>query len=192
MIVELEIRTYIGSAAFGAQHYYAEFRWKESVSVKPKGGIIEEDGKGGWITWRDGRVYGKLTADEAKRTNRTGIGSEKVKTGDTCFGWLTEEEAIQHAIEKFENTFDAKKDVLYFSRNGSSAPCQIMVGPEDLKAKIKPWYEACNELDFDWDKPEVRKADKEFRKFWDEYEKTHDNRHVEYDEFDFRKKKAKR
>lgn len=178
MIVELDINSYVGTGAIGAKHYYAKLKWNRP---KKKG---EQD----WSTGETGSVYGKLSKKDAERINKLGWESKKANPGDTCFGWLTEKEAIQHGVDKFLETFDTKKDILVMYPGGSAGVCVVMVGPDDLKEKIKPWSDACEALNWDWSlqSRKMEAIDKEFKKFWDEYKKKHKPRNVKYDEWSFK------
>jgi len=180
MIVELEIRSYIGTSAIGAKHYYAELKWERP---KRKG---EQDYQA-----RETRsVYGKLSKKDAATLNKLGWDSEKHKAGETCFGWLTEEETIQHGVDKFVETFDLKKDVLVMYPDGNVGVCVVLVGPDELKARIKLWSDACEKLNWDWSlhSRKMNEIDKEFRIFWNEYAKKHKPRNVKFNQWSFKGK----
>jgi hypothetical protein len=180
MIVELEIRSYVGTSAIGAKHYYAELKWDRP---KKKG---EQD----WSAKETGRVYGLTTQTEADCINKLGWDDKEVKAGDTCFGWLTEEDAIKHGVEKFVETFNLKKDILVMYPGGNGGVCIVVVGPSELKNKIEPWLDACEALDWDWSlhSRKMEAIDKEFKAFWKGYEKTHKPRNVKYDQWSFKGK----
>lgn len=179
MIVELDIRTYIGTS-MGAKHYYADLKWERPA----------KKGEQHYQTYMSEQVYGVTSKKDADYINRLGWEREKVKAGDTCFGWLTEKDAIENGVAKFIETFDSKKDILVMYPGGNGGVCVVMVGTGDLKEKIKPWSDACAALDWDWGK-NARKMSlvtKEFDKFWDEYKKKHKPRNAKYDQWSFKGK----
>lgn len=180
MIVELDIRTYIGTS-MGAKHYYADLKWERPA----------KKGEQRYSTYMSETVYGVTSKEDADYINKLGWEKEKVKAGDTCYGWLTEKEAIKHGVEKFVETFDTKKDILVMYPGGNGGVCVVMVGPGSLVEKIKPWSDACEALDWDWSGPRSRKMeeiDKEFRVFWEEYQKKHKPRNVKFDQWSFKGK----
>lgn len=179
MIVELDIKTYIG-ASMGAKHYYADLKW-----TRP-----EKKSEKFYSTYMSESVYGITSKDDAAYINKLGWEKEKVKAGDTCFGWIKREDAIKNGVDKFIETFDTKKDILVMYPGGSVGVCVVMVGPDSLKEKIKPWSDACEALDWDWDKhaKKMDEIDREFDKFWNEYKKKHRPRNVKYDQWSFKGK----
>lgn len=176
MIVELVTNSYKGYS-LGAVHYYAELKWQE----------VGDDHPDRWKRRKNGSVYAKLTAKDAKRHNAAGarkFQGEKYKAGDTAFGYLTEQEAIDMGVKKFLKAFDPERDVLILGESGYIEPHLVLHGPQELKDTIQAWHDEYQAAEKNGDSKLADKIGDKWWKFWKQYEKTQDNREVKFDEFE--------
>jgi hypothetical protein len=129
MIVYLEIRTWIGSSALGAIHYYGELVGEDITFVLRK----------------------TLSSREARELNKvakaTGFPIE-YKAGDKYTGFLDKQEIVDLALETWKEQF-LDGTILIKGDHAVAEPQEILVGPEDLKEAVNSLVEQAKDLDWD-------------------------------------------
>lgn len=144
--VYLEVSSWVGTSAIGAQHYYG---WLRS-------GDQEEQVK---------RV---LTEAEAARLNKAErrMGRDEYaiwKPGDECPAFLDKEPLIAAAMASWKTLYP-HADILVLGQRVVAEPQRILAGPKDVMDRVNDWYD---EMEWnEYDPHALQDIGDDFREYW--------------------------
>jgi hypothetical protein len=156
-VVYLTIRTYIGTLAYGASHYYGALNWgtdeKDDIGLPKRGDIDLEH---------------TLTKREAAALNKDSLFDYNWKAGGKYHGFSSEEAVTKEGIKVFKALF-TPDDILVLGDHVVADPQRILVGPQDVMDFVNPLVDEKERIGSYEKSPErTHEISKIFWKYWTE------------------------
>ena len=156
-IVYLTTRTYVGTLAFGASHYYGTLNWDK-----------HETGEFGLPERGDIDLEHTLTKREAAELNKDSLFDYGWKAGSNYHGFSSEEAVIKEGIKVFKEQFTSE-DILVLGDHVVADPQRILVGPQDVMDFVNPLVDEKEKIGSYEKSPErTDELFKIFIKYWKE------------------------
>lgn len=147
----LNITTFRGTAAFGAQHSYGLLMAPETH--------VPIEGRDDAVYYVKGQIWSInriMTAEQAARLNEVNglFGRDYAmdnKAGDASHQFDTDEEVERYGIAVWREVCDDPTAVLLKTSFGYSGPCKPLAGPPEVMEALTPIYELDeSETSYDW------------------------------------------
>jgi hypothetical protein len=150
-VVRLDITTWVGTCAIGAQHWYGKLKWHD---------------EGNLDDWHEHELQYVMNAKQARDMNR-GDEWATYKAGEESGRFWSREDVVKKALEQWQKLVPHGK-VLLECDTASCGPCEILAGPPKLVRLGNQLWRADDKAGWDWNKKREI-VDKQWQKLFNKH-----------------------